>query len=207
MNATASDEVEDRIPIGPWTVTLSRPGDVDALLDEDAFARDELMPYWAELWPSGIALARHVATLDLRGRRVLELGCGLGLPSLAASLAGGEVTATDWSEDAVRLLRRNAAANGLRLRAETLRWDAPAALPPASFELVLAADVVYEARNHNVLLDLLERVLARSATALLADPGRRQLDAFLGLAGAGWELAALPDSVLPRGGIHVLRRR
>ena len=67
------------------------------------------MPYWAELWPSGIALARHVVELPLDGLRVLELGCGLGLPSLAAALAGAESLATDWAPEAVELLRANAA--------------------------------------------------------------------------------------------------
>ena len=69
-------------------LTLELPLDPEALLDEDAFDRDEFMPYWAEVWPSGLALARHVAGLDLTGLAVLELGCGLGLPSLVASLAG-----------------------------------------------------------------------------------------------------------------------
>ena len=59
------------------------------------------MPYWAELWPSGLALADYVATLDLAGRRVLELGCGLALPSFAAALGGADVLATDWAPEAL----------------------------------------------------------------------------------------------------------
>ena len=55
-------------------------------LDEDAFDDDEFLPYWAELWRSGVALAEVVSALDVRDKRVLELGAGLGLPSLAAAL-------------------------------------------------------------------------------------------------------------------------
>ena len=71
------------------------------MIDEAAFDEEEFLPYWAELWPSGLALARHVAARELRGLRVLELGCGLGLPALAAALRGADVLATDWAEDAI----------------------------------------------------------------------------------------------------------
>ena len=93
-----------------------RPPSADELIDEAAFDEDEFLPYWAELWPSGVALARSSRRSTLRGRRVLELGCGLGLPSLAAALRGADVLATDWAEDAIELLRANAERNGIALR-------------------------------------------------------------------------------------------
>ena len=115
----------DRIELAGRTLSLLRPPSADALIDEDAFDEDEFLPYWAELWPSGLALARTVGGLDLDGVRVLELGAGLGLPSLAAAVRGADVLATDWAEDAVELLRRNAGRNGIALRAEVVRWDGP----------------------------------------------------------------------------------
>ena len=140
------------------------------------------MPYWAELWPSGLALARVVAGMDLAGRRVVELGAGLGLPSLAAALRGADVLATDWAEDAVTLLRENAARNGIALRAERVRWDEPAALlGGAPWDLVLCSDVLYEQRNAERLLELLPRL---GGDVLLADPGRPAAEAFL----ARWDL-------------------
>jgi predicted nicotinamide N-methyase len=135
------------------------------------------MPYWAELWPSGVALAREVAALDLAGRRVLELGAGLGLPSLAAALRGGDVLATDWAVDAVALLRENAARNGIPLRVERVRWDeAGPLLARAPWDLVLCADVLYEQRNAERLVELLP---ALAGDVLLADPGRPFARAFL----------------------------
>ena len=92
-----SDPVEDTIVLAGRLLTLLRPASADELIDEGAFDDDEFLPYWAELWPSGVALARAVETLDLRGSRVLELGAGLGLPSLAAALCGADVLATDWA--------------------------------------------------------------------------------------------------------------
>ncbi|HZD87646.1 MAG TPA: hypothetical protein VE088_06540 [Gaiellaceae bacterium] len=115
--------IEERIELGAAALTILRPPSADELIDEAAFDEDEFLPYWAELWPSGIALAQAVAARDVQGLRVVELGCGLGLPSLAAALGGADVLATDWAEEAVALLRRNAdqlAALLPRLGTETL---------------------------------------------------------------------------------------
>ncbi len=148
------------------------------------------MPYWAELWPSGAALARVVAELDLGSKRVLELGAGLGLPSLAAALRGADVLATDWADEAVALLRENAARNEIVLRAERVRWDEPAPLlDGAPWDLVLGADLLYEERNANALLELLPRLHARDV--LLADPGRPAAAGFL----ARWDVEEVADRV------------
>jgi predicted nicotinamide N-methyase len=161
--------IEDEVVLAGRTLTLLRPPSADELIDEQAFAADEFLPYWAELWPSGVALAEHVATLDVRGLRVLELGAGLGLPSLAAALGGADVLATDWADDAVALLRANAERNHLPLRVERARWDEPERFG-TGWDCVLAADVLYEQRNADQLLDLLPRLDA--AEILLAEPGR-----------------------------------
>ena len=90
---------------------------------------------------------------------MLELGCGLGLPSLAAALAGGRVLATDWSPQAIELLEENAERNGAALETALVDWADPAAIVErAPWDLVLAADVLYERRNVAPLLDLLPRL-------------------------------------------------
>ena len=66
------------------------------------------------------------------------------MPSLVAAARGADVTATDWSADAIELLRANAERNGLRLSAEVRDWRDPWA---ERFDLALAADVLYEQRN------------------------------------------------------------
>lgn len=147
------------------------------------------MPYWAEVWPSGVALARVVGGQELGGTRVLELGAGLGLPSLAAALRGAEVLATDWAEEAVALLRENAARNGIALRAERVRWDDPRLLlAEAPWDLVLGADLLYEERNAKLLLELLPRL---GGEVLLAEPGRPAAAAFL----ARWNVEEVEDRV------------
>ena len=165
------------------------------------------MPYWAELWPSGIALARHVVEMPLRGSRVLELGCGLGLPSLAAALAGAEALATDWAPEALELLRSNATANGLRVETALLDWR-NGAPPGPPFDLVLAADVLYEVRNAEPLLALLDDTVAALGEAVVADPGRKGADAFFEAAAArAWSSEMRPARELPSGSLTTLRRR
>jgi predicted nicotinamide N-methyase len=179
-------QIEDSVTLAGRTLTLLRPPSAEELISEEAFAQEEFLPYWAELWPSGIALAEHVGGLDLRGRRVLELGAGLGLPSLAAALRGGDVLATDWAEDAVALLQANAARNGVRLRAEVARWDEPERFG-SGWDLVLAADVLYEQRNAEQLLVLLPRL--RASEILVAEPGRPFAKAFL----AEWDVEEVAE--------------
>jgi len=193
---------EEVIEVAGRRLSLLRPPSADALIDEKAFDEDEFLPYWAELWPSGLALARAVAALDLRGARVLELGAGLGLPSLAAALGGADVLATDWAEDAVELLRANAERNGVALRAEVVRWDAPEPLlRGAPWTLMLGADLLYERRNADQLLELLPRL---GRDVLLADPGRPFARGFLERAAARWELETETEGTMA---LHRMRLR
>lgn len=166
-----------------------RPPSAEALIGEEAFGEDEFMPYWAEVWPSGVALARVVGELDLAGARVVELGAGIGLPSLAAAVRGADVLATDWAEDAVALLQDNAARNGITLRVAQVRWDEPSRLLRAApWDLVLLADVLYEQRNADRLLELLPLL---GGDVIVAEPGRPAAAGFL----ARWDVEEVADRV------------
>lgn len=169
---------------------VARPRDSEALLDEDAFdKRDEYLPYWAELWPSAIALARVVARRSLEGRRVLELGCGLGLPGLAAAVGGARATVTDWAPEAIVAARDNAVRNGVEVEALVCDWRAADALVArAPWDLVLLADVLYEERNVAPLLELLPRL---GGEVLLADPARATAAPFLEAAAERWRVTTV----------------
>jgi predicted nicotinamide N-methyase len=174
--------IEEVIAFRTGELVVERPHDVEALLDAERFDReDEFLPYWAELWPSGLALARALEGRPLRGRRVLELGCGLGLPSLVAARAGADVLATDWAPEALSLLERNAGRNGIGLRSARVDWRmADPLVREGPWDLVLGADLLYEERNVDPLLALLERL---DTDAWIADPGRAAADAFFARAG------------------------
>lgn len=202
--ALPTDLIEDVIGLEGHDLVLLRPRDAESLLDEQAFAeRDQFIPYWADLWPSAVLLARTLAGRALRGARVLELGCGLGLPSLAAALAGGRVLATDWAPDAIDAVRLNAERNDLALDTLVADWQHPVELlQRGPFDLVIAADVLYEQRNCAPLVELLSELHAET---WLADPGRppaAQLISDLVL--TGWSASTLTATDRPRVTVHRL---
>jgi predicted nicotinamide N-methyase len=199
------DLVEEAVPLDGRDLRVLRPRDAESLLDDEAFTHEEFLPYWAELWPSARALAAAVSGRALRGARTLELGCGLGLPSIAAALAGGRVLAVDWSAEAVELTRANAERNDAGLETLVCSWTKPAPLlDRAPWDLVLAADVLYEARNGEALLDLLPRL---TNTVWLADPGRKPAAEFLEAAEAEWTIVSHRAPEIPNGAIHRMRKR
>ena len=220
------DVREERFEHGGWAVEMILPRAADELIDESEFEGDERLPYWAELWPSARALARHLlenggpnvracerAKEDWAGVRVLELGCGVALPSLALAGRGADVLATDWYDDALRFARANAERNALPpLRTELLDWRQ--ARGGWGYDLVIAADVLYEQRNGPLLTALLPRVVAPGGTVLIADPGRVYAGDFLRLARSeGWRVDEAAVRMEPsaagaesRVRIHRLRR-
>jgi predicted nicotinamide N-methyase len=198
------DTIDEVVVIAGRDLVIARPADSESLLDAETFAEDEFIPYWAELWPSARALARWVGDRTLRGARVLELGCGLGLPSVAAALAGGRVLATDWSADSVDFTRRNAVGNGATLEAAVMPWDDTEALVAAGpWDLVIGSDLLYERRNVALMLDLLENVADH---AVIADPGRPASVEFAATAATLWDLTTIVDDGPPRVTLYELRR-
>jgi predicted nicotinamide N-methyase len=161
------------------TVRLLMPANADELISEADFDRDERLPYWADLWPSARILAEELAVSRLRGQRVLELGCGLGVVAIGAVLGGAEVTATDYYEDAPRFAQVNVAeATGARIATRMVNWvDMPRDL--GKFDVVLASDVLYEHRYASLVANAIAATLVRGGEAIVADPGRIALQEFL----------------------------
>ena len=211
MNAPSTDEriarylsqLKDRvdlqddevtIPGGGTTLLVTRPSDTDALLDQAADDPEQNLPYWAELWPSGIALAAEVQADPsiVCGKDVLELGSGVGITAAVALKAGANLLATDYAEESL-LLTRITALRHAGVEPETMRinWREPdaslLAAHPEGYPVVLAADVLYERRDIDPLLELFDRVVAPDGVLWLAEPGRPPASIFLESASrAGW---------------------
>lgn len=155
-------------------------------------------PYWAQVWSAAPTLARAVCAANWPTTlRVLELGCGIGLPGLAACAAGCQVTFSDYVPEAVALALENARRNSLGERASgrTLDWHAP---DRDHFDVVLACDVLYEERLHEPLLRTIERMLAPGGEAWVADPGRALAESFLASAArAGFQIRRFDDRSQP----------
>lgn len=185
------DVVRQEVAVGALSLTVARPRSAEDLIDEDDYARDERLPYWAELWPSAHVLAAALEARDLTGARVVELGCGVGLPAIVAALRAADVLATDWYEDALGFARANADAAGARLTTRLLDWNAPPAdLSTAAADLVIGADLLYEERNGPALARLLPLLLRPGGEVLIADPRRPHADGLIApLTAAGWSHA------------------
>ena len=183
---------ETFVEVGDRTYRMTHPAAADALIDEEEFAQDERIPYWADLWPSSMVLARYVpADEHLVGRRAVELGCGIGLPSVIALARGADTVATDHYEAALDFARYNALVNlGCELRTRILDWRTPRTQGLGAFDLVLVADVLYEWRNVAALTALIPTLLTPGGEVLLADPGRKNAPVFLeGMRDVGFDLS------------------
>jgi predicted nicotinamide N-methyase len=176
--------VSQSIELPSGELRLLQPREAAALPDSGPVEWAPVAPYWSVLWRSGVALARELDGVALRSLSVVELGCGLAVPSLAAARAGADVLATDASSEALTLVARNAQANDVRVETATVDWTAPdELLRRTPFDLVLAADLLYERASVAPLLSLLPRL---APEAWLADPGRPPAGAFLDQARGRW---------------------
>jgi predicted nicotinamide N-methyase len=171
--------VDTTVCVGDRMLSIIHPASAEDLINERDFERDERLPYWAELWPSARVLAEHVLSMPGDGRSFLELGCGSGLVTTCASLAGFRVVASDYYEDAVRFARVNSQRNGGRAaRGLLLDWRAlPSKLP--RFDVVAASDVLYERPYGALVARVLDATLRDGGQAIIADPGRVAREEFI----------------------------
>ncbi len=191
-----------RLGVADRTIDLLAPVDPDALLDdpivEERYKADNYLPYWPIIWPSGLMLAARILSEPGSPRagfvaegvgggppRVIDLGCGLGMTGIAAGLRGWHVTFTDYDPEAVEFAAHNALRNGIpadRVRALHMDWRQPIA---ETFPWVLASDVLYERRLHELVLDAIGKLLMREGgvggqggEAWVSDPQRTAAEDF-----------------------------
>jgi predicted nicotinamide N-methyase len=169
--------VRDTVIVEGQTFLIERPDESDQLLKhpviQSLFARDEYLPYWADLWPASRMLAKAIVRepwppgpLD-----AVEIGCGLGLPGIAALSRGLRVTFTDCDATALRFAAANARLNGFdKFRTVQLDWRAP----PGDLRapVVLASDLLYELRSVPPVVAMIKQVLLPGGVCLLTDQDR-----------------------------------
>jgi 2-polyprenyl-3-methyl-5-hydroxy-6-metoxy-1,4-benzoquinol methylase len=194
--------VESTLRIAGRAISILHPASAEDLINEADFERDERLPYWAELWPSSRILAARLLGMSSGGRRLLELGCGAGLLATCASLAGFDVCASDYYEDALRFAGANAARNGSEIHTQLLDWRS---LPDdmGRFDVVVASDVLYEQPYGLLVASAIASTLAPDGIALVADPGRVAEEAFVrSVAEKGLRVSARPTFPFVEGQIR-----
>ena len=137
------------------------------------------LPYWTYLWESAIGLAHHIAAIEqtLSDQHILEIGCGFGLAGIAACHAGAKVVFTDFEREALLFAQHNAQQNGADSAVFVqMDWNAPCF--QCQFDVILAADVIYEEHHWQPILVLLRRLLAPNGIALFSEPNRKNADGF-----------------------------
>lgn len=176
----------ERVSIGGYAWRLRVLSDKQQFSDPDGHA-DRLgisSAQWSlfgQLWPAGRLLAQAMQRFDVAGKRVLELGCGIGLASLVLQQRGAEVVASDVHPLAEPFLAYNAALNALpAVHYRQLRWDVPLSTL-GHFDLIIASDVLYEVGHTALLAGVIDRHAYPQAEVLLTDPGRGNSSRFSGL--------------------------
>ena len=131
-------------------------------------------PLFGVVWPAGLALAEEMSRFPIAGKHILEVGCGIGLPSLVLQQRGANITACDYHPLAEEFLRQNTELNGLvPIPFFNASWLNPV-VELGRFDLIIGSDVLYE-RNHPALLAGFLADHARPiCQILLADPGRHR---------------------------------
>lgn len=162
---------------GLWNSLLQKPsGHIDI--------QDERIPYWAEVWPSAIAMSQYILEHPalFTGKRILEIGCGLGLPGIVAGTLASHVTLTDYLTEALVLAAHNWEINhGTAPSTEPFDWRETH--KRFDVDVVLASDVAYERRMFEPLRKAILHYLEAGAVVIVSEPDRALAKDFF----ASWQ--------------------
>jgi predicted nicotinamide N-methyase len=171
------DLIKEAHQFGDGRIIIERVRNLDNLIDQvsdDQFNVDERLPYWAELWPSAIALSRFVANNSdlVKSKTTLELGCGLGLTSISISLQNPSyLLLTDYEQGALDMTMHNFKLNRLPLPdLKQLDWRSPDL--DRQFQRIIASDIIYEERFFHPLIEIFQSHLRDDGKIIIAEPNR-----------------------------------
>jgi ETFB lysine methyltransferase len=198
--------IRETIKIAGKIFLLERVKNLDKLVDkisDEQFNEDERLPYWAELWPSALALTEYILESPgiFSSKDVLELGCGLGLTTMALALTNPKsLLASDYERAALESTEKNFVLNKISKHLKVMLLDWRTARLEKRFEVIVASDVVYEERFFQPLIDLFTNYLSDQGRVILAEPNRKIAGTFFGkLAIAGFDYTCT-DKFVVQGG-------
>lgn len=165
------------IELGDLDIHLCTLRDNQQFADKDGAAEalgisSASWPLFGIVWPSSLVLASHMIDYDIAGKRILEVGCGIGVASLVLNLRHADITATDYHPEVGAFLQRNAALNnGANIRFIRTGWADPVSAL-GQFDVIIGSDLLYEAEHVDLLANFINQHAKPHCNVLLVDPGR-----------------------------------
>jgi predicted nicotinamide N-methyase len=150
--------------------------------EEDNSLAEQYCPYFGVLWEAGIGLGQFLSTYDVKNKSVLEIGCGLALPSFVVTRAGGNIIATDFHADVPLFLSVNQTKNNLPFNYRVMNWRDEIERTKTdlgTFDLVIGSDILYESQHPKEVASALIAFLKPGGKIILADPGRAYIQQFV----------------------------
>lgn len=170
---------------------------IDEVADETgADVAPEDCPYFGQIWSSALYLANIANTLSNEGLFILELGCGLALPSMVASRNGAKCLAVDVHPDVEWFVQKNASVNGVADRIEYRRLDWRHDDLAEKFDLIMGSDILYENDHPKDVLKFISKHMSSNGKAIIVDPCRwHHLDFCKIAESAGFHFESCYDTV------------
>lgn len=181
--------------------------DLDEAIDQlcDSFSEDEmknpfaedLSPYFGFLWPAAEGLCLHIEDEadKIQDKTILELGCGMGLPSMVAARLGAKVLASDYHPDVEFFFKRNLRHTNMQCDYLCFNWREDNALSE-KYDIVMGSDILYESKHPRDVAQALTKFMKPNGKIWLADPGRSYLQKFVNaMEELGFKYELKPQSV------------
>ncbi|MBU0945337.1 MAG: methyltransferase [Proteobacteria bacterium] len=195
----------DKLIVKEQTVRLLKVADIEEFLDgKDPFANVTEFPFWVKLWEAAMVLSYVLASLpEPKGKRLLEIGAGLGAPGIAAAACGFDVTLSDYEDIIMDFQKVSVAASGLRdVKCVHLDWLDPPELAP--FDILAAAEVLFREEFFEPLLEVFRKYLKPGGSIFLAHDARRKcLPLFLERAKKEYHIA-INKQVIKKDGREII---
>ena len=163
---------------------------IDSLKDNNQYDDDDgaaalginsaTWPLFGQVWPTSVAMAMNICRLELAGKRVLEIGCGIGLCSIVLHRMGIDITASDYHPRVREFLERNVLRNGLPpIKYQTGNWDVENP-ELGRFDLMLGSDILYQPDHARLVSCFIDRHSSDDVEVVIGDPGRANRSRFTG---------------------------
>ncbi len=178
------------------------PKSLEKFLDADDMFHD--FPLWAKIWEASIVLSNHLSTLPVDPeKRILEIGCGLGVVGATAAAFGHRITLTEYHPDALNFARANVCANLPSNHAPTpeirrLDWNSPRVKGP--YDVIVGSEVIYKETDFQPILRLFDNYLHSSGKIILAEGVRKTSMEFFNQMSDRFDISARKMTLRSKGG-------